>query len=375
MQNKKASVAFVCVAMLVIQAADVFLIKSNRTVFGDYIVAKAVEFVLLLIAAKRMNFNIQKRCLNRYGSFFETLYGLIFSFASLFAVYGAELLYFKIVGYTALDISFVPPNVRSAPLAAAFAAYTAALIFNVMFKEIFRGFLISQLGENVRFRTVNITQAVLFTVFSSFTLISSWINGAFAENEFSELVLIVLSSVLGNFIGSMKWGFYYRVNGSVWMAFADHFLNNFALTCIFFSNDRLPDKWLLAKTLVVQILSCVIFAPFYYRRDRANAEIAKEMKIRREVLSSMRKNQGSNEAIDEILLMVNENNQNKKFGLSANNEIVGLEKSPSELSKSFFDASIGKRESEAAPSAENDKHNEAEISKLTEAFFEKQIKK
>lgn len=49
MQNKKAVVALVCAAMLVIQAVDVFFIKSNQTVFADYIVATAVKLAVLFV--------------------------------------------------------------------------------------------------------------------------------------------------------------------------------------------------------------------------------------------------------------------------------------------------------------------------------------
>ncbi len=161
------------------------------------------------------------------------------------------------------------------------------------------------------------------------------------------------------------------------MAIADHFVNSFVLSCVFFSKDGLPDKWLLAKALVVQLVSCMIFIPFYYRRDRANAEYAKEAKLRREVLSSMKNGsvEGGSEALDEMLLMMNDSNQNKKFGTSASNEIQSLDKSPAELSREFFESSVGTRQTQKSSAASTDStvNSEAEISKLVGNFFEQRI--
>lgn len=378
MQNKKAVVALVCAAMLVIQAVDVFFIKSNQTVFADYIVATAVKLAVLFVTVWYLKFNLKRRCLNQYGCLFEMIYGLLFSSASLLVVYGAELIYFKIKGYLNLSISLSLPNGATSPLSMAFAAYTVSLLLNLLFEELFRGFMISQLGESVRFKTANVLQAILFTMLTSISLLYSWASGSFDDYEITELAIIVFSSIFGSFIGSMKWGFYYRVNGSVWMALVDHFFNSFAMTCIFFSRDRLPEKWLLAKSLVVQIVSCVIFIPFYYRRDRANSEIAKEAKLRREVLSSMKKgyDEGDSEALDEMLLMMNDTNQNKKFGTSSSNEIQNLDKSPAELSREFFESSFGAKQAKKSSAATDSKvDSEAEISKLTKAYFDRQIKK
>lgn len=306
------------------------------------------------------------------------IYGLLFSSASLLVVYGAELIYFKIKGYLNLSISLSLPNGATSPLSMAFAAYTVSLLLNLLFEELFRDFMISQLGESVRFKTANVLQAILFTLLTSISLLYSWVSGSFDDYEITELAIIVFSSIFGSFIGSIKWGFYYRVNGSVWMALVDHFFNSFAMTCVFFSRDRLPEKWLLAKSLVVQIVSCVIFIPFYYRRDRANSEIAKEAKLRREVLSSMKKgyDEGDSEALDEMLLMMNDTNQNKKFGTSSSNEIQNLDKSPAELSREFFESSFGAKQAKKSSAATDSKvDSEAEISKLTKAYFDRQIKK
>lgn len=377
MQNKKAVVAVAVAIMLAIFAADVFFIKSNRTVFADYIAARAVELVVLLFTAKILKFNLNKRCLNRYGSYFELLYGILFSMASLLPVYGAELIYFKIVGYKNLNVSFVLPGYGNGQTETALVAYIAALLINACFQEIFRGFFIAQFGVGRKFKAINPLQACLCTAFSTVPFIAAWLEGDYGGKGSGELAMILGTSFLAGFIGAIKWGYYYRVNGSVWMAIADHFVNSFVLSCVFFSKDGLPDKWLLAKALVVQLASCVIFIPFYYRRDRANAEYAKEARLRREVLFSMknRSADGDSEALDEMLLMMNDSNQNKKFGTSASNEIQSLDKSPAELSGEFFESFVGTRQTQKSSAASTDStvNSEAEISRLVGNFFEQRI--
>lgn len=387
-ENKRNKVTILSViSIFVIYIVDIFLIKSDKTLFADSIVARIVGIVIIVFASKKIGYKLRKHCLGRYGWYFELAYGIGFSLAPIVAVYAAELVYFKIKGYySEVIVSIYPPNMRGESLVAEFAIYIISLAVNVFFKEIFRGFLLDQLYPKFKAKKSNYLQAAMFTLMSFVPVIGILVNGEFGKMSTVDTVITIAASTCSCFISAVKWGYYYRVNGSVWMALADHFVNSFMMTCIYLSPDRLPDKWLLVKCVVVQIISCIIFIPFYYRRERSNAEYVKEMKTRRDVLSSMNE---SSETLDEktmqknYLMMMNETAQNKKFAGTKENEILDFDREPKDYSKEYLGGiseksdHLTKKHSKKYRSrtTENIPESSESISKLVDEYYKKQFDK
>ena len=286
LKEKRITITFFLTAFIfIIQAIDVFFIKSDNTIFGDTVIARVLGLFAVLAASKMLKFNIGRRCLGRFGWFFELLYGIGFSLAPIVLIYAAELIYFKIKGfYSDISIFILPPNSTEKGLIPAIAAYAFALIVNVVFKELYRGFMLNRLCKKLGEKKSNYVQSIIFTALSFLPAIGAFAEGGFKNMPTADVVITISASAAAVFVSSIRWGYYYKVNGSVWMAIADHFVNAFIMTCIYLSPDRLPDKWLLVKSLVIQLISCVIFIPFYYRRDRVNAEYERDRaseKIRR----------------------------------------------------------------------------------------------
>lgn len=383
MKNKreriKNALPISVIAVFAAQIIDVFFIRCDETIFGDVIFARIAGIIITFIAAKKLGIRLKKRCLGRYGWYFELFYGIAFSVAPMLVVYAAELVYFKIKGYYSdLYISFYPPTTEGGSLAAELALYIFALLINVFFKEIFRGFLLNGLYKKYGSKKSIYIQGFIGTLLSLVLMVGMAVHGVFSERETVDVAIIITASLVSTFISSVKWGFYYKVNGSIWMAMADHFVNSFVMTCIYLSPDRLPDKWLLVKSLVVQVISCIIFIPFYYRRDRVNAEYAKEMKTRREVLSAMNESTpdlDEKSASDNYMMMMNETNQNRKFGESKNNEILDFDRNPKEYSNSFFEDAVDATVKTSSDKKEDTAESSDSISKLVGEYFQKQFDK
>lgn len=383
MKNKseriKNALPIAVIAVFVAQIIDVFFIRCDETIFGDVIFARIAGIIITFIAARTLGIRLKKRCLGRYGWYFELLYGIAFSVAPMLVVYAAELVYFKIKGYYSdLYISLYPPNTEGGSLAAELALYIFALLINVFFKEIFRGFLLNGLYEKYGSKKSIYIQGLIGTLLSSVLMAGMAVHGVFSERAAVDVAIIVAASLVSTFISSVKWGFYYKVNGSIWMAIADHFVNSFVMTCVYLSPDRLPDKWLLVKSLVVQVISCIIFIPFYYRRDRVNAEYVKEMKTRREVLSAMNESTpdlDEKSASNNYMMMMNETNQNRKFGELKNNEILDFDRNPKEYSNSFFENVVDTTVKASSEKKEDSAESSDSISKLVGEYFQKQFDK
>lgn len=396
LKEKRITITFFLTAFIfIIQAIDVFFIKSDNTIFGDTVIARVLGLFAVLAASKMLKFNIGRRCLGRFGWFFELIYGIGFSLAPIVLIYAAELIYFKIKGfYSDISIFILPPNSTEKGLIPAIAAYVFALIVNVVFKELYRGFMLNRLCKKLGEKKSNYVQSIIFTALSFLPAIGAFAEGGFKNMPKADVVITISASAAAVFVSSIRWGYYYKVNGSVWMAIADHFVNAFIMTCIYLSPDRLPDKWLLVKSLVIQLISCVIFIPFYYRRDRVNAEYEKEMKTRHDVLSALNESEtelDEKKASNNYLMMMNETEQAKRFGGIKENEILDFDREPKAFSKGVAEIyseprreNRAKAEQKQSPdgkrhrrsrSTENVPENAESISKLVDEYFKKQFDK
>lgn len=397
LREKRFTVVFLLTAaIMAVQITDVFFIKSNETIIGDTVVARVLGLIMLVAASKMLRFNLKRRCLNSFGCVFELLYGVGFSLAPIVVIYAAEFIYFKLKGfYHEVSISLNPPNSAGGGVLISLTVYIVALLINVFFKELYRGFMLNQLCRKFGANKSNFIQAVIFTLMSGIVAIKALFDGKFENCAAADVAITVTASALTVLISSLRWGYYYKVNGSVWMAVADHFVNMVITTSVYFSNDRLPDKWLLVTALVIQIISCVIFIPFYYKRDRVNAEYAKEMKTSHDVLSAMNESSESTDAktaSNNFLMAMNETEQVKKFGNIRENEILDFDREPKAYTKKFGPSYADKNESvkntekktesenshgkkRRLRSTENVPENAESISKLVDEYFKKQFDK
>ena len=288
--ERKVSIAyFMMVCVFVIQFCDVFFIHADNKVFADTILARILGIVLAVIAAKMVHFNLKKHCFKAYGLLFEILYGIGFAVIPIAFFYIIEVIYFRIRDYRDVLISFSVPNTTAflkfdltvAPV----ILYILTVLISALFKEMFfRGYLMTQFIGKYGLKKANIIQSALYASLSIPNMLYSLINGSFKDFSVILTVYMLVIYPIINFLCGVKWGCFYRVNGTIWMSVADHFMNNFLLTCVYISPDRLPEKWFALEVLAVQVLSCAMFIPMYLYRDKANMMAAEEAKIGMEVL-------------------------------------------------------------------------------------------
>lgn len=385
-QNKKTIIAFIsAAAVMLFHIVDVFGLKTGQRLLPQYILAGVFGTVIAFTAAAMQKDNLRKRCLGSYGRFFELLYGAGFSASALVTVYIAEFIYLRLKGYGGTGLAVgVPGGGGGIKMLALFAVLLAV---NIFFEEVFRGYLICQLYEKFGFKRSNMFQAFFFTVFGLVPVIYMTFSGGLQGKN---VAVYIVSTACAAFVGSMKWGFYYRVNGSVWMAGADHFITAFILSCVTLSASASQDIWFMIRIPIAQLVSSAVFVPFYYRRDRYNSEMEKEIRTSREVLAAMRKSEGdgtvSDDSTNNIFMLINETNQNRKFAGTAENEIVDLDRDPAAFSEGFFgnvmddtlktDVDLSRKNAgEKGKETTNISESSGDISKLVGDFFENQFNK
>lgn len=290
MTKKNVIIAYISVLFVfAAQIVDMFFIHNDGSLFGGNVVARIIGIVIAIIASIFLKFNIKRICFKRYGWIFEILIGAFFAIGSAALYYGVEYIILKYVkGYANVTVNVSFPNVNDMMSLRgkifAIGLFCFTVLIEALFKELFfRGFLISQFFKKYGLRKSNIIQSVFYTLIVIPTVLRYLQEGRFVGYGLKMTAFAIGCTLLVDFVSGIKWGLYYRVNGTVWMSVADHFFNHLVLTCIFITHGAMPMKWVVIETLAIQCISFIMFMPLYFSRDRQNEEIAVEVAVRREL--------------------------------------------------------------------------------------------
>lgn len=288
--NKRVLIAnLVTVGVFIFQFIDVFFLHSNSPLFSTNVIARLVGTVVLIIFSGVLGFSLKKFCFKSYGWFFEVLYGLFFSAIPILTVFFLKYVYFLYRDYENLTLTFRPsgfaPFDGSQKYIVSVIVYIFTLLLVAVFKEIFyRGYLITQFSSKYGVTKSIFFQGIIYTLSFAPTLAYYWYTGRFEFQGPLMSFFLICGHLVYNFLCGIKWGMFYRVNGTVWMAVADHFFTNFVVSSFFFTESRLPEKWYIIEVIVIQLFSIVMFIPFFMKRDRQNEMAAAEFALSREAL-------------------------------------------------------------------------------------------
>ncbi len=420
--NKRVKIAYIaCIAVLIIQVIDVFFLYNQNSLFSTNVISRVVGAVVLIVLSGIFGLRLEKFCFKTYGWFFEILYGLLFSAVPIGLVYLFKYVYFHYRGYENLVLTFSPADIgvtnSSDEFTIAVIVYVVTYIIVAVFKEVFyRGFLISQLSCKYGVYKTILIQSVFYMISFLPNLIFSVIYGKFENQGTLSLILLVSAHLFYHMISGLKWGMFYKVNGTVWMSVVDHFVTDFVINSLFFTADRLPDKWYIAEIIVMQLLSIIIFIPFYKYRDKQNEMAATEFALSKEALKMGVDNFTPNQSKKAFNINFNpilkakdssvetEKNYEEPISLGEiqmpneddltfsvrgyeiddtdfayDNEIADHDSNPSEKSQEFFDNLLGKSKDSAAATENSDYNHESSnaksISELVKKYFDENFDK
>ncbi len=412
-ENKQVKIAYLAaVGILFVQLIDVFFLHNHSSVFSTNIIARIVGVILMVILSSLYGLRIVNFCFKSYGWYFEIFYGCIFSVTPVMLIYLFKYVYFYYRGYSNLIITFQPPDIgvtdNSEEFTIAVMIYILTLVLVAVFKEVFyRGFLISQFSGKYGVKKTIIIQALIYTLSFLPTQLYNIISGKVESESLFVSVLFLIGHLFYNFICGIKWGMFYRVNGTVWMSVADNFFTGFLTTSFFYTTSRLPEKWYIFEIIAMQILSFIMFLPFYRYRDKQNELAAAEHALSKEALKMgvdnynpgmLRKKTGAKsggeqtdvreyeEPIslssikmpteDDLTLSVRGYEINDG-NFNYNTEISSLDGAPSEKSREFFDEMLGKNKESVADGVADtqDNSNAASISDLVKNYFDDSFNK
>lgn len=416
--RKRVNYAYVIyMFVLVIQIVDVFVFRTQDSVFASNIILRVIGIVASLVVSAIMGLNLQKFCFRSYGFVSEILWGLVYSAFPVIFVYLTKYLYFNYKGYENLVLTFRPTGFSANQMNDNFlillTLYILSLLLIAVFKEIFyRGYIMTQFAPKYGVKVSILIETLLYTVSYVPGLVYYLVTGKFDSQSKIMTVFLVLGHLFYHSLCGLKWGFFYKVNGSVWMSVVDHFVNKFLITSFFFTESRLPEKWYIIEIVVIQVVSIILFLPQYLRRDRMNEMAAEEASLSKASLkmgiddyspSVIRKSIGRlsgenvsfsdghilvdskklEEAVDfdpsqfmseeELTLSVRGYDINdSQFGYD--NEVTDLDASPSEKSKEFFNNLVGRTDEKSSEPNESITGN-PDISRLVKDYFNESFEK
>lgn len=410
--DKKVRIAwFITLAVLMFQIIDVFFLHSHIRLLSTNILSRLIGIVAIIIFSKVFKFNLIKLCFNSYGWYFEILYGAVFSITPVAIVYLFKYVYFHYRGYENLELTFDPPGLDNLSFSNIYLVpliYLFSLLLVACFKEIFyRGYLITQFTEKFGVNKSIFIQSFVYVLSFIPTMVFYLVNGRFDFQGPLMSVFLIGGHLFLNLLSGIKWGFFYKINGTVWMSVTDHLINNFLITSLYFTDHRLPEKWFIIEAIAIQLLSIFMFIPFYYHRDKMNKLAAEEIAVTKEAMNMTVDNYTPsivkkkiidtpehNVQIDEEVfqyeepislndvIMPTEETLTESVGsysiedkhLGYDTEVVSHDSHPSQKSQQYFNDMIGRQEASAAK--ENDENSNADnISGLVQNYFKKNFDK
>lgn len=414
--KRRVGIAYaVTVGVLLFQVVDVFFIRSSLPLLSTNIFARLLGIVILIVFSGTLGFSLKKFCFKSYGWFFEVLYGLFFSLVPIIVVYLCKNIYFLYRGYENLTLSFRPSGFGDYDGSRKYIINTVVYILTLLlvaaFKEIFyRGYLITQFSSKYGVHVSILLQSVIYMVSFAPTIAYYWFTGKFDFQGPLMSFFLICGHLFYNLICGIKWGMFYRVNGTVWMSVTDHFFTNFVVSSFFFTENRLPEKWYIIEVVIIQLISIVMFIPFFFKRDRQNELAAAEFALSQEALKmgfdnyspSILRKQLDKRNQQKIESERNMNYLERQFedpvslseiklpdendliasvrgfaindsAFEYNTEVTPLDGKPSEKVNAYFDDSIG-RERDSSDSVkygnQSVSENAENISKLVKDYFE-----
>lgn len=415
--EKRVKIAYLfSMAVLIFQVIDVFFLHNQNSIFASNVISRIVGIIGATIVSSVMGLNLKRFCFKTYGFIFEILYGFAFSLIPIIIVFTVKYFYFRYRDYSNLVLTFRPsgfsPENKPENFILLLLLYVLTLLLIAVFKEFFyRGFLITQLSSKYGVLKSIVIQTVIYTASFIPSLVYYIVTGRFDSQGPVMTVFLVLGHLFYNFICGIKWGMFYKVNGTVWMSIADHFLNSFIISSFFFTENRLPEKWYIIEVVSIQILSFIMFFPFYLHRDKMNVIAAEEYELSKEALKmgvdnyspsivrkklesalNSKENDNSNSHLSEIprfeepvsydtsQLLSEEDLTLSVRGYAIDDsrfeydtEVSSHDSDPSLRSKEFFENLVGKNNvdnlQQAVTDDEEKTSNADNISKLVENYF------
>ena len=236
MNNKKnilKNSVLIFTLCLIVHAIEVIFIRTDETFFSECFINKVFGIVVLFVLLHSLKWKWKNIGFKKEGIFknilkgfllctiFYTL-GFIVEFITLNMQGNPGHFEFFVTGFSLTGNVIKQTGVQFVLMCVFFN------IINVWMEEgLFRGFYIKYLSKKFDIKKAIFIAAFLFGLWHLVTPLRSLIDG---DMNFLSFIVMSIGYVILSMIMGIKWGYLYKITGSVWMGLADHFFNNCVIT-------------------------------------------------------------------------------------------------------------------------------------------------
>lgn len=246
---------------LIVHAIEVIFIRTDETIFAECFINKVFGIIVLFILLHLLKWKWKDIGFKKEGILKNILKGFLLCtiFYSLGFIIEFILLNkqdnpghfeFFVTGFSLTGKVVKQTGIGFVLMCVFFN------IINVWMEEgLFRGFYITYLNKRFDTKKTIFIAALLFGIWHIVTPFRSLLDGDM--NLLSFIVMSIGYVILSGIMG-IKWGYLYKMTGSVWMGLADHFFNNCVITnLIHVVSSSGVDEMQIARVLIGELTSFV----------------------------------------------------------------------------------------------------------------------
>lgn len=254
---------------------EYMVIRTDHSIFGEAFLHKLTGIIILALTLRYFSLSwssvgFTSKLVVRY-----LLYGLTLGAAVYLAAYGSEILIQQLNGNNPELQIYVTSygihgNTRIQTGLLFFIFCVVGNIINVIMEEgIFRGLFIRMLETRCTFLKAAFISSILFGFWHIAAPFRSLLDG---EISGTGMILSAIMLILTTGITGVKFCLLTKITGSLWMAMADHFLNNTIINLLHITTSSGADEMQVIRISIAQTVSFLIVL-FIYIKSRANQKI------------------------------------------------------------------------------------------------------
>lgn len=268
--NKRPFIFVLLVFLLccVFRVIEYFLIRTDQfTDLGEAVFHKIIGIIILcLLVMWLTSFTFEEIGFTKNKFFINILKGFVFGLIVFFVAYSVELIIVAIQGkFKALEFYVssyaVDGNVGRETKFVFFLICFLGNVINVVMEEgIFRGLFQKILEKKYSFIVSAVISSLLFGVWHIVAPIRNYVDGTSSlPGMFVNIAILVSTSSLIGF----KFAMLTKMTGNLYMAMADHFVNNTIVNILHVTSTTGSDELQTVRISIAQSVSFIVVLIFY----------------------------------------------------------------------------------------------------------------
>ena len=272
------AVLIIYVICFAFRALEYFVIRTDRTFFGEAFIHKLIGIGIMIAAVFIFRYRFEDIGFKTGKSFFDILKGLIFGIAVFTVAYGTEIIIlaasnnlqaveFYVTAYS------VDAGTEVKRTGIFFLVCALGNVINVLMEEgVFRGLFQKMLSDKYKWLIAGIIASVLFGLWHIMAPLRSLIEGNKTVGGFiGESAMLIGTSALVGF----KFVLMGKITGNLYMGMGDHFVNNTIVNILHVINkENEADQLQVIRISIAQSVSFIAVLIWFFIDKKLKAKAA-----------------------------------------------------------------------------------------------------